>query len=401
MGAGRWRLYCHTCTPSAPVKPVARPSIEGLTTDQGMPSEHRRVLVRAVEIADAEGWRTSALRQALDDLRTALAGVEHVQPVGMSQLRSVTGRSMGSRLAHAARVLADLGLLVDDAVASMRAWVERSCVGLPAGFRDDVRSWLLVLTEGGPRARPRAPSTAYTYLGRVRPHLESWSAIRTHLREITPDDVRAVLDQLSGHQRVGTFVALRSLFGFAKRQRLVFRDPTLHLHAGRAPQRSLMPLTDAEIAAVGRVAVTPAQRLVVALVAVHAARAAAIRHLTLDDVDLEGRRIRLADHTQPLSPFVHQVLVGWMQHRHRTWPRTRNRHVLLSQTAAGRLAPVSDYYVKYHLLQRGVQLERIRGDRFLQEALACGADPLHLSLAFNLSAPTAIVYCDIARSLLE
>jgi site-specific recombinase XerD len=235
----------------------------------------------------------------------------------------------------------------------------------------------------------------------VRPHLASWSATRTHLREVTPEDVRAALDQLSGHRRVGTFVALRSLFGFAKRQRLVFRDPTQQMRVGRAPRRSLVPLTDAEIAAIQDVVVTPAQRLVVALAAVHAARAAAIRHLTLDDLDLDGRRIRLAGHTQPLSPFVHQMLLSWLQHRHRTWPRTRNRHVLLSATTARNLAPVSDYFVQYHLLQRGVQLEQIRGDRFLQEALACGADPLHLALAFNISAPTAIVYCDIARSLLD
>lgn len=146
---------------------------------------------------------------------------------------------------------------------------------------------------------------------------------------------------------------------------------------------------------------SPAQRLVVGLVAVHAARAAAIRHLTLDDVDLDGRRIRLAGHVQPLSPFVHRVLLGWLQHRYHRWPRTPNRHVLLSETSASRLTPVSDYYVKYHLLQHGVQLERIRGDRFLQEALACGADPLQLALVFNLSATTAIVYSDIARSLLD
>jgi hypothetical protein len=39
--------------------------------------------------------------------------------------------------------------------------------------------------------------------------------------------------------------------------------------------------------------VTPAQRLVVALAAVHAARAVAIRELALDDLNLAGRRIRL------------------------------------------------------------------------------------------------------------
>jgi hypothetical protein len=50
---------------------------------------------------------------------------------------------------------------------------------------------------------------------------------------------------------------------------------------------------------------------------------------------------------------------------------------------------------------RGVQLEQIRGDRVLHEALAVRADPLHLAAVFHLSSATAIAYADIARSLLE
>lgn len=372
-----------------------------MVADPSLLPEHRRVLARTVEIAEAEGWRTSLLHHVVGDLRAVLTGLDEGQPVLMSRLHAVTGRTMGSRLTRAAQVLDDLNLIVVDTASTMRAWVDRRCADLPAEFRADVRAWLLVLTEGGPRARPRSPGTVYTYLGRVQPHLVAWSSTHTHLREVTRDDVLAALDQLSGHRRVGTFVALRSLFGFAQRRRLIFQNPTSRLHVGRSPQRSLMPLTDAEIAAVQRVAVTPAQRLVVALAAVHAARATAIRQLTLDDIDLAGRRIRLAGHVQPLSPFVHQVLLGWLQHRQRTWPDTRNRHVLLSQAAATGLAPVSNYHLKYHLLQHGVQLELIRGDRLLQEALACNADPLHLAAAFNLSSETAITYSGVARRLLN
>jgi len=182
----------------------------------------------------------------------------------------------------------------------------------------------------------------------------------------------------------GAFVALRSLFGFAKRRRLIFADPTRRLHVGRAPTRAVLPMTDTQIAAVEHVAVTPARRLVVALVAVHAARAAAIRELTLDDVDLAGRRITLGGHSQRLSEFVHQALVTWLQHRQRTWPHTPNRHVLVSVITATGTGPVSDYYLTWHLLLRGVQLEHIRGDRVLHEALAVGADPLRLVAVFHL-----------------
>jgi len=174
------------------------------------------------------------------------------------------------------------------------------------------------------------------------------------------------------------------LFRFAKRHCLIFADPTRRLHIGRAaPTRALLPMTDTQIAAVGQTAVTPAQRLVVALVAVHAARAAAIRELTLDDIDLAARRIILAGHPQPLSEFVHEALVVWLQHRRRAWPHTPNRHVPVSAVTATGTAPVSDYYLSWHLLLRGVQLEQIRADRVLHEALAVRADPLHLAAVFN------------------
>jgi hypothetical protein len=93
-------------------------------------------------------------------------------------------------------------------------------------------------------------------------------------------------------------------------------------------------MTDTQIAAVQATAVTPAQRLVVALVAVHAARAAAIRELTLDDVDLAGRHITLAGHPQRLREFVHGALLEWPQQRQTNWPHTPNRHVLVSAVTA-------------------------------------------------------------------
>jgi hypothetical protein len=102
-----------------------------------------------------------------------------------------------------------------------------------------------------------------------------------------------------------------------------------------------------------------------------------------------------------LSELAHNALVTWLKHRHRQWPHTHNRHVLVSWASAAGTGPVSNYYLSWHLLLQGVQLEQIRGDRILQEALATGADPLHLVMTFNLSPETAISYANIARSLLE
>jgi hypothetical protein len=49
---------------------------------------------------------------------------------------------------------------------------------------------------------------------------------------------------------------------------------------------------------------------------------------------------------------------------------------------------------------QGATLERLRVDRHLQEALACGPDPLHLAAMFGLDPKTAIRYAENARRLL-
>jgi hypothetical protein len=73
---------------------------------------------------------------------------------------------------------------------------------------------------------------------------------------------------------------------------------------------SLLPMTDAEIRAAEQAATSPARRLIVALAAVHAARWAAIRDLTLDDLDLPSRRITIAGHRQRLGELTYPGRCG-------------------------------------------------------------------------------------------
>lgn len=132
----------------------------------------------------------------------------------------------------------------------------------------------------------------------------------------------------------------------------------------------------------------------------HAARPRAIRELTLDDIDLPSRRITLADHRQPLGDLTRNALLAWLDYRRVTWPDTANRHVLLSRISALGTRPVSPDYLDKHQ-PHGRSLECIRRDRILQEALATGADPLHLSLVFNIDHTSAMAYANAARSLLS
>jgi hypothetical protein len=51
--------------------------------------------------------------------------------------------------------------------------------------------------------------------------------------------------------------------------------------------------------------------------------------------------------------------------------------------------------------QDGSGDKHIRRDRILHEALATGADPLHLSLVFNIDHTNAMAYANAARNLLN
>src|SRR5262245_28580692 len=123
------------------------------------------------------------------------------------------------------KVLAGLDLLEDDSIPAVRSWVERCAGELPQGFADAVRARLLVLLDGDARARPRSHASVYVYFAAVQPLIGRWSAGRGHLREVTAADIKAVLDLLRGHRLRTTTTAVRSLFRFAKKRRLVFATP--------------------------------------------------------------------------------------------------------------------------------------------------------------------------------
>jgi hypothetical protein len=208
------------------------------------------------------------------------------------------------------------------------------------------------------------------------------------------------VEPLGGWRRRNIIAALRLLFHFAKKRRLIFSNPTIGLEAEDVSP-NLLPMTGDEVRTVEQLAVHPAQRLIIALLAVHTARLISIQLLTLDDVDLPNRRITLAGHLQRLGELAHRTLQAWLDHPRATWPHTSNRHVLISGRTALGVGPVSKGYFKWHLRDHGIAPERIRADRILHEALAVGLDPLHLARIFNLSHATASRYAAIAKRLID
>jgi hypothetical protein len=357
----------------------------------------RAAAARAGQLGETCGWSPSTIRCTLDGLTVLLDGRPAGERVTLTEIRTRTSRH--TYVPRVAEVLAGLDLLEDDSIPAIRSWIERCADELPHGFAAAVRAWLLVLLDGDARARPRSPASIYVYFAAVQPLIGRWSADRGHLREVTAADIKAVLDPLRGHQLRTTTTAVRSLFRFARRRGLVFANPAARLKAAD-PGGSLLPMTDAEIRTVEQAATSPAQRLIVALAAVHAARWAAIRDLTLDDLDLPNRRITIGGHRQRLGELTYRALRAWLGHRRATWPRTPNRHVLISGRTALGSGPVSRSYLNWNLQRHGVSIEHIRRDRVLHEALTARADPLHLALVFGLSHTTASKYALIACDLL-
>jgi hypothetical protein len=222
----------------------------------------------------------------------------------------------------------------------------------------------------------------YVYFCCIRPFLDDWAAGYDHLREVTRSDVRAALGPLSGSRRATATSAMRSLFEFAKKRGLIFSNPTTGLK-GRPADFALLPMADEEIQAIEQPADDLAGRVIIALAAENAARTGAIRHLTLDDLDLANRRITLAGRRQRLGDLSHRALRRWLRHRRTTWPHTNNPHVLISDKTAHGTGPISQPCVTLRMNHIGCTVDRIRKDRILHEALAARADPLHLSLVFG------------------
>lgn len=351
----------------------------------------------AQQLGHVHGWHRSTIRLVIDGLVAVLTGRPAGQPVTLTEVRTRTPRHASTP--RVAEVLTELGLLDIDTAPAVRSWIDRRVAELPAGFASTIRSWLLVLLDGNTRSRPRAHGSLYVYLGAVTPIVSQWALTRGHLREVTRTDIAAVLEPLRGWPRRNAITALRSLFRFAKKRGDVFADHTTRLRL-EPINSALVPMADAEIRLVEQTASDPALRLIVVLAAVHAARPAQIRLLTLEDVDLPNRRLTLAGHTQRLADLTCLVMRAWLNYRRATWPHTPNPHVLISEKTALGVCPVSQGYLQFHLGRRGVSVERIRKDRILHEALTTGADPLHLALVFNLSHTTASRYAAIAEHLL-
>ncbi len=300
-----------------------------------------------------------------------------------------------------AEVLREMEVLIDDREPAFEHWLAGKLDDLAPGIATDAERWLRCLHSGGPRTKPRKIGTVWNHGNRIRPVLLEWSARYDHLREVTRDDIRAVLAQHHGHARESLMCTLRSLFGHCKRNRVVFRDPTNRIQVSNGTEKVAQPLAADQIQTSIARATRPADRLIIALAAIHAARTAGIRHLQLDDLNLGNRRLTIAGHPRPLDDLTHHLLISWLDFRRARWPVTVNPHLIINKHTALQTTPVSTTWIRIPCRGLHATIERLRIDRQLEEALTHGPDPLHLAAVFGLDPTTAIRYTTAARQLLQ
>ncbi|MCQ6246136.1 hypothetical protein [Streptomyces malaysiensis] len=132
--------------------------------------------------------------------------------------------------------------------------------------------------------------------------------------------------------------------------------------------------------------------MVVALSGIHALSAHQIRTMLLEQVNLAGRHLDPECLNRPLDEYTAAAITNYLDYRHRRWPNSTNPHLLISRNTATTTAAVGTFWMDKLVKPLPVGLDRLRQDRILEEALASGADPLHLAHVFSLGAKTSLRY---------
>ena len=342
--------------------------------------------------ARRHGWTGKATNQTQIGIRILLGLREHPDDlVKATDIVLLTAIDLG--VTRVRELLADMGLLDDDRAPTVDRWFADHIADLPAPIRDELAVWFVVMRDGSttsPRRKPRTETTIAVQLRMAMPVLGAWSTAGiTSLREVTRDDLTIALPP-AGNARAGAGQALKSIFGVLKARKVVFTNPAARVTTGwyqphqplpHDPAVLLQALTDPD----------PTRALIVALIAFHGLRMAAVRHLQLTDI--RDRQLHQPGRTIPLAAPVITRLAAYLDDRAAAWPATLNPHLLVNSRSAWRDTPVGQRWV--HLkIGEPLTAQSIREDRILLEAHATGGDTRALTDLFGLSITAATRYTD-------
>jgi len=341
--------------------------------------------------AERHGWSRAVKERVWRGVRIML-GIQHTPgaPIRASDIallgpvrHSVTGVTA---------VLREAGMLEDDSVPAIVRWFPIFTAELPEPMRAELAVWFDVRRNGSrvaPRSRPRDDRTVSSQLRFAMPVLRAWAATHVSLREISREDVLAVLPR-AGTPRESMLQGLRSIFRVLKARRLVFINPTTHLSAphgdGPVPRAvdldALVAVLDGDDLAAAAVA---------ALLAFHGVRLYQLCHARLTDV--RDGRFYVGEQVILLAPAVRVRLDSWLTERARRWPHTANPHLFINYKSAYTTAAVTPWWFRRRL---GMSGQAIRMDRILDEAHATSGDVRRLCDLFGLTPSTANQYAALA-----
>jgi integrase len=395
-GLGQLRLP-RAPAASAPARPGPRPTQRPRPRLVNRVRDHHEELDAAlVGYGQARGWSPETLRRVRHSLVVLLASqppLTSTSPLDAAVVRQF----LIDRHLTALRViefLTDQGLVRGNEHAILDHWLARRLAPLPVQLRAEVQTWVEVLRGRGPRpGRPRKAATIQGYLRALQPALADWSVRYQSLRQVTSDDITDQLQRLTGPTRLLVAAVMRSLFKTLKTRRVSFTNPTAGLELHRQPPPPALTLDPTRRAGLLDQLHRPDQRLIVLLAGVHALRPHQIRVLALDDVDLTAGTLVVGGRRRRLDALTLAELGAWLKLRRARWPASANPYLLVNQSTAGGLTPVTRGYVQQVFAQLGLTAQDLRADRLLAEVQATGGDPLKLTEFFGISDPTAIRYC--------
>ena len=286
------------------------------------PGPPERLLEAFQQRSRAQAWDDGIRGEATRALHLLLAWLGAAAPIPEADIRSIP---LGRRWTSSRRVLRFLeehDLVVPDPARRIdvdQQAIEQRLQTLPDGIAGELRRWVQVLRgEGRRQHRPMGFATIRKYVGYASPVVAAWAGRMEGLREITPDDIRAVLRERQGNQARSVHVALRSLFQALKQERLVFRDPTRGIALAKV-ERLPAPLPSDRLRGLLERADGAMARLVVGLVAIHALRNVEFVKLRLDDLDRVRGRLTVhrgtSRHTVYLDELTHSLAVAWLRER--------------------------------------------------------------------------------------
>jgi hypothetical protein len=354
--------------------------------------------------ARAGGWTSGSRNNATKTLRILLAWTGAAAPVAEADIRALHARP-STTIRRVLAFLRDRSMVVPDPARRGTA-VERTIShhidALPDGIAGEVRQWVKVVRGEGRRSHRELPfSSVRSYLNCFCPLLAEWGQRATSLREITRDDVRQALEQHPGVTAHNLLPALRSLFRALKQERVIFRNPTSGItlpFMRRLPAQIPSDLLRGLIDRAG----TPAAKVTVALIAIHALGKKETTLLLLEDLDLRRGQFAVrrptGTHTVYLDELTRTLTAGWLRERRLRWPLTANPYLLVNSQTADDTAgpPISLTAIDAVFSGLGLTPSKVRQDRILDEARHT-ADPVHLMRVFGLTAHPAMKYVQAAH----